>query len=377
MSAAQPLLVAHVIHHLVIGGMENGVVNLINHLPAERFRHAVVCIEDASDFAQRIQREDVEVHLLHRSKIGAWRLRWRLLNLFRRLRPDIVHSRGLSGLDALVPARLTGVKTVHSEHGFNVDDLHGLGRRQTLLRRVHAPLVRRYIAVSKDLQRLMVTRWGVREASVTQIYNGVDTERFVPAWPRRRDVLPAALWAQDMFVVGTVGRLQPVKDQETLLRAFARVLTRRPEWRSRLRLMLVGDGPNMASLRATADELGIASQAWLAGAQTDVPALLQAIDVFVLPSLMEGISNTLLEAMACGMPVLATAVGGNVELVEESVTGATFAPGDVERLAGLIEDYVRNPELCEGQGRAARQKAEQSFSLRTMVSRYQDFYEAL
>ena len=91
------MFVVHVIHHLVIGGMENGVVNLINRLPADRFKHAVVCIEDFSDFRDRIQLPDVEVFALHRSKIGAFRLRWELLRLFRNLRPDIVHSRNLSG----------------------------------------------------------------------------------------------------------------------------------------------------------------------------------------------------------------------------------------------------------------------------------------
>ena len=118
-----PIFIVHVIHHLHTGGLENGLVNLINHLPRDRFRHAVVCVEDFSDFKQRIERDDVEVYAMHRSRIGVWRLRWRLLKLLSELKPDIVHSRNMSGLDALLPARSLGIKTIHSEHGYDVDDV--------------------------------------------------------------------------------------------------------------------------------------------------------------------------------------------------------------------------------------------------------------
>lgn len=374
---AQPLLIVHVIHHLVIGGMENGVVNLINRLPRDRFRHAVICIEDYSDFRQRIERDDVEVHALHRSKIGAWRLRWRLFALLRRLRPDIVHTRNLSGLDALLPARLAGIKTLHSEHGFDVDNLDGRAARPVLLRRLHSPLVRHYVAVSRDLSRLMTDRWGVAASRVTQIYNGVDTERFCPISPRRHDLLPPTLRGTELFVIGAVGRVRPIKDQSTLLRAFAAVLSRRPEWRARLRLAIVGDGPLLALLKEEAQALGVASLVWFAGARHDVSDLLQAMNLFVLPSLMEGISNTLLEAMATGVPVLATAVGGNVELLDEGTVGETFAVGDASALAAMIENYAGNAELCARHGAAARQRAVQRFSLQAMVAKYQDIYETL
>ena len=377
MTTAQPLTIAHVIHHLVIGGMENGVVNLINCLPRERFRHVVICIEDYSDFRQRIERDDVEVHALHRSKSGTWGMRWKLFTLLRRLRPDIVHSRNMSGLDALLPARLSGIKTLHSEHGFDVDNLRGSATRPALLRRLHSPLVRRYVTVSDDLRRLLTEQWGVAANRVTQIYNGVDTERFCPSKPRRHELLPQALQGAGLFVVGAVGRVQAIKDQSTLLRAFATLLARRSEWRTRLRLVLVGDGPLLKTLMALAQELGIAPLVWFAGARHDVSALLQAMDLFVLPSLMEGISNTLLEAMATGMPVLATAVGGNVELLDEGVVGATFTVGDTRTLAAMIENYAGDAELCARHGAAARQRAVQHFSLQAMVANYQDVYETL
>lgn len=378
MPEERPLFIAHVIHHLQIGGLENGVVNLINRMPRERFRHAVICIEDFSpQFRQRIRTPGVEVYALQRSRIGVWRLRWRLWRLFRRLRPDIVHSRNLSGLDALLPARLAGCHTVHSEHGFDVDNLHGQAARPALLRRLHAPLVRGYVCVSQDLHRLMTTQWGMRPAKVRQIYNGVDTERFTPAVPHRLDLLPEAWRASDPFVVGTVGRVQAVKDQATLLRAVAALLQRRPALCERLRLVIVGDGPLLVELRAMAATLGLERNVWFTGARSDVAPLMQAFDLFVLTSLNEGISNTLLEAMATGLPLLATAVGGNVELLEEGVVGATFAPRDAARLSTMIEAYADNEALCVAHGAAARRRAVQSFSLQAMVAGYAEVYQGL
>jgi sugar transferase (PEP-CTERM/EpsH1 system associated) len=374
---AHRLSIVHVIHHLRIGGMENGVVNLVNRLPAERFRHTIVCVEESSDFARRIERPDVEVIALHRSRIGVWRLRWQLLALLRRLRPDIVHTRNLSGLDALVPARLCGIRTLHSEHGFDVDNLQGTSSKPTMLRRLHVPLVRQYVCVSKDLRRLMVEHWGVPAARVRQICNGVDTDRFRPPERRRRDLLPEALAGEDRFVVGTVGRVQPVKDQATLLQAIAGAIALSPGLAERLALVVVGDGPSLGALRELAATLGIAGQCWFAGAREEVAALMQSFDLFVLPSLNEGISNTILEALASGLPVLASAVGGNPELVEDGVVGQTFAAGDPAALSSLIVRYADDADLCRRHGAAARQRAESRFSLETMVAAYCDVYESL
>ena len=357
--------------------MENGVVNLINRLPAGQFRHAVVCIEDYSDFRKRIENPEVQVHAMHRSRIGIWRLRWRLWRLFRQLGPDIVHTRNLSGLDALLPARLAGCQTVHSEHGFDVDNLRGLAAKPALLRRLHAPLVRRYICVSQDLRELMVRQWGLAAQKVRQIYNGVDTDRFRPVQPRRHDLLPEALAGENLFVVGTVGRAQPVKDQATLVRATCTLLLRRPDLRARLRLVIVGDGPLLGQLQALAGEMGITQHVWFTGARHDVAALLQSFDVFVLPSLNEGISNTLLEAMASGIPLVATSVGGNRELLAEGEVGMSFTPGDHERLAAMIENYADDAALCVRHGNAARLRALQRFSLQAMLAGYADVYQGL
>jgi len=370
-------LVLHVIHQLAMGGMENNLVNLINRMPASGFRHAIACVEDFSDFRSRLVKPDVEVFALHRSRVGVQRLRLELFRLCRRLRPRIVHSRNRSGLDALLPARLAGVRyRVHGEHGWDVGDLHGESWKLMLLRRLHAPLVSRYITVSKDLERYLIRRVGVAARRVTQIYNGVDTERFAPAADKPTGLLPASLAGTDLVVIGTVGRIQAVKDQATLLRAFAALQSARPESRARLRLAVVGDGPLLGELRDLARSLGIAETTWMPGALGNVPDVLRLLDVFVLPSLSEGISNTILEAMASRLPVLATARGGNVELVEEGQNGRLFEPGDVPALTRLLAEYLDDSARRRAHADTARRRALERFSLDAMVASYQAVYEA-
>jgi sugar transferase (PEP-CTERM/EpsH1 system associated) len=371
-----PPLVLHVLHHLVIGGMENGLVNLVNHMPASQYRHAIACVDDFSDFRDRIVRADVEVFAMRRPQVGVWELRRRLYRLCRQLRPTIVHTRGQSGLDALLPAKLAGVPNcIHGEHGWDVDDLTGAQWKPTLLRRLHSPLVSRYVTVSKDIERFLVDRVGISARRITQIYNGVDTNRFEPAAEKPTDWLPPPLRGDGIVILGTVGRLQPVKDHATLLRAFAALITDQPALRKRLRLAIIGDGPLMGDLRALSSSLGIDPLTWFSGALQNVPDALRALDVFVLPSLNEGISNTILEAMASALPVIATGVGGNPELVEDGVCGRLFAPGDANTLASLLGQYVVDSTLRERHGQAARRIALKRFSLNAMTANYQAVYD--
>jgi sugar transferase (PEP-CTERM/EpsH1 system associated) len=371
-----PPLVLHVIHHLRMGGMENGLINLINRMPAEKFRHAIACVEGTSSFQQRIDKAGVEVFALHRSQIGVWGLRRALYRLCRELRPAIVHSRNMSGLDALLPARLAAVPhRIHGEHGRDVDDLNGENKKNILLRRLHRPLVNRYITVSKDLERYLIGRVGVPAQRIEQIYNGVDTVRFGPVAQKSVALLPPQFSGADKIVIGAVGRLQPVKDQATLLHAFAQLRERQPQLDCYLALF--GDGPLRESLQRLAAVLQIDERVHFAGAVDTVPEALRSLDLFVLPSLGEGISNTILEALASGLPVIATAVGGNVELIDAGETGALFEPRDVNALTGLLARYANDKALRRRQSVQARNTATSRFSLDAMVANYQRVYESL
>lgn len=371
--------IVHVIHHLFIGGMENGLVNLINRMPQDRFQHTVVCVEDFSDFRDRIAIDGVEVIPLYRSKIGVWAMRRALFSLFRALRPDIVHSRNMSGLDAVIPARLAGVKCcLHGEHGRDVDDLQGTRFKYKLLRWLHSPFIQHYITVSDELRRYLIDDIGIRPAKVTQIINGVDVDKFKVLPSKNTRIgdelnVPKALVAANKVVIGAVGRLQKVKNYGLLIRAFAQ-LKQQEHLRDNVSLLLVGDGPERENLTALAHELGVDNEVFFAGASSNVAAYLQLMDVFVLSSLVEGISNTILEAMAASLPVVATAVGGSVELVRDGQTGYLVQSDDVEAMTQALLSICSDTELRQTLARQSRQRVVSELSLKVMVKRYQDIY---
>lgn len=234
MSAARTApLIAHVIYGLKTGGVENGLVNLINHMPVERYRHAIVCITDYSDFRLRIRRPDVECYALHKppGKVPGFYVKVR--RLLRRLRPQIVRTRNLTTLVTQIPATLAGVPVrIHGEHGRDMLDLDRSNVKYQRVRRMIRPFVHEYIALSRDLETYLLGKIGVARPRVTQIYNGVDTDIFRPAPPRRADLLVEGFGAADRVVVGTVGRLQAVKDQVTLVRAFVCLLVAASQVRS-------------------------------------------------------------------------------------------------------------------------------------------------
>lgn len=368
-------LVAHLVHRLDVGGLENGLVNLINHMSAERYRHAIVCLTDFNpEFRRRIRRADVEVYALRKREGHDWGLYGRCWTVLRRLRPTIVHTRNLAALEMQGPALLAGVRArIHGEHGWDMQAASN--PRHCRLRRLCKPLVGHYIALSGELETYLRDAVGTPAASITRICNGVDSERFHPG--RDRSPLPSGFAPPDALVVGTVGRLEPVKDQSNLARAFIRLVESVPEARRRLRLVIVGDGSLRAEVENLLAEAGLRDLTWLPGARDDVSDLLRALDLFVLPSRAEGISNTILEAMACGLPVVATAVGGNAELVVDGLTGRLVPAGDPAALAAAIQTYLDDPGLLDAHGVAGRRRVEERFSLDAMVAAYLAVYDAV
>jgi sugar transferase (PEP-CTERM/EpsH1 system associated) len=366
-----PPLIAHIIYRLDVGGLENGVVNLINAMPAERFRHAIICLTDYSDFRKRIRRPDVQVYALHKRDGKDFGVYARLFRLLRALAPDIVHTRNLATLDCQFVAALAGVPgRVHGEHGWDVIDVDGTNRKYNLLRRFMRRFVQRYIPLSVELDDWLQRTVHVRPDRIARIYNGVDTERFSPA---RREILAA----DQPIVIGAVGRMQTVKDQPTLARAFVRLNGMFPALRGRLRLNMIGDGPLRSEVERVISEAGLSAQSSLAGARDDVPEQMRAMDIFVLPSIVEGISNTILEAMATGLPVVATRVGGNAELVVDGETGVLVPPSNSDALAQAIGAYVTDPVRARRHGAAGRQRVLRDFGMDRMLDRYMAVYDGL
>lgn len=373
-------MVAHILYSFHIGGLENGVVNLINHMPRERYRHVVIALADCdAEFCARIRRPDVDFISLHKMPGHGVKLFPRLYRLLRQLAPAIVHTRNLAALEMTVPAWAARVPVrIHGEHGWDTSDPGGVSRKYRLLRRLHSPFVTQYIALSSQLSSYLTQSVGIAPTRVTQICNGVDVGRFAARTTTAvlPDV-PDGFMDGASLVFGAVGRLQAVKDQLNLVRAFAHWRSTGSESAAQARLVLVGDGPLRAQVEAEIAAAGLAQHVCLAGARNDVPAWMAAMDGFVLPSQAEGISNTLLEAMACALPVVATDVGGNGELVVDGETGFLVPPNDPAALAAAMGRLAGDEQMRRRMALAGRERAVTQFSLETMVDRYLAVYDGM
>ena len=365
----RPALIAHVIPTLRVAGLENVVARLTDQLRAG-LRHVVVTPAGDGPMRARFPEDVPVIAMAEQHRPDRWNA-LRMARLFRSLRPDIVHSRNWSCVDAIIGARLAGVPIViHSEHGREASDPEGRNRTRRIGRRLLAPMVSQFVTVSRDLARWLIEDIGVPGRKVLSICNGVDTRRFVPG--ERRAARAALGLGSEHVVIGTVGRLDPVKDQAGLLKAFSQ-LAEDP----RALLLIVGDGPCRKDLEATVDALGLGRRVRLLGERNDVAAVLSAMDVFVLCSVGEGMSNTILEAMATGLPVVATRVGGNPELVTDGNTGFLVEARSPDALAASLRRYLEDPTLLAEHGRAARDHIEAEFSLERMVGGYERLYRRL
>jgi sugar transferase (PEP-CTERM/EpsH1 system associated) len=366
---ARPVI-AHVVQSLATGGLENGVVNLVN-ATRDSFEHVIVCLTTSGALESRL-RPGVRVVTLNKRAGREVVSLAKLARALRQLRPDIVHSRNWPTIDTVIAARLARVPiVVHGEHGREAADPDGRNARRNGVRRLLHPFLNRFVCVSHDLRRWLIEQVRIPASKVITIHNGVDVMRFTGAG---RDATRAELgFGPSDVVVGTVGRLDPVKGQAHLVHAFAGVARRHPE----SRLVITGDGPLRAELECLVDALGLRDRTRMLGERGDVPAILAALDVFVLPSVAEGISNTLLEAMATGLPVVATRVGGNPELIQTETTGLLVPARQPAPLAAAIARYVDDSHLRQLDGKNARQRAVERFSLVRMADNYTAFYAGL
>lgn len=375
-AADKRVLIVHTIYRLDVGGMENGLVNLINRMPAERWRHTIVCLTHSTEFANRIQPGDVEVIELHKKPgkdLSIYPRFWRLL---RTLKPQILHTRNLGTIDLAPIGALARVPIrVHGEHGWSADDPKGVNPRHRIIRRLCDWTISRYVAVSADIATWLGEVIGVRASKVRGICNGVDIDQFNAVGAKA--ALPFEGGGDEKFVIGSIGRMDPIKNFDLLLDAVARLVIERQELRDTIRVVLVGEGPELVGLRQRAKSLGLSDMVCFPGARGDVADIMRCMDLFVLPSRNEGISNTVLEAMATGLPVIATNVGGNPELVEDGVTGKLIRANDVPAISQAISTYLGDHGLLRDHGLASRKRVERNLSLPSMVASYQEMYDEM
>jgi glycosyltransferase involved in cell wall biosynthesis len=351
----RPLRVMHVVPQLDLGGMEQLVVELARHADRAHHRLHFVCLGPRGPLADDIESCGWPVTSLGQGTGLHLGSVLRLAGLFRRWRADVVHTHNNAPLLYATPAaRLAGVAgVVHTRHGRS----SRAGPRQTAAVRLVSYLADRVVCVSHDARELSA-RQGIARRKLATLWNGIDLTRFAYRGP------------EGGGPVVTVARQSPEKDTETLLRAAALVAR---EHRA-FRLEVAGDGPCLPGLRRLADQTGLAGCVRFLGQVRDVPAVLARASLFVLPSLTEGISLTLLEAMARGLPVVATRVGGNPEVVAEGQTGLLVPPRSADALADRMLFLLRRPEVGRQMGLAGRRRVEKHFEIQTMVRRYEGLY---
>jgi sugar transferase (PEP-CTERM/EpsH1 system associated) len=368
-------LVVHLTYRLDVGGLETLMIERINRMPTERYRHAVVCLTDFNpEFARRISKQDVSVHALHKQPGLSLPTHLALYRLLRRLRPTVLHTYNLSAVEYAPVALLAGVPVrINGAHGRDAADPHGRNRRHNLLRRLMLPFYDCCYANSTAMEIWNRQVIGVPPAKSRLLSNGIDTERYRP----RRDGDPASRYGVDDIVIVSVGRVQPDKDHATLLAAFALLRTRLPDLAPRLKLAIIGEGALLHSLRATAIAEGLDEAVWLPGARADVADILRMARVFALPSVVEGTPGAALEAMASGLPVVGSAVGGVPEVIEHGSTGRLVVPGQPSAWAEALAPYLTQPALAAEHGTAGRSRVLRHYAMSAMVEAYQAMYDSL
>jgi sugar transferase (PEP-CTERM/EpsH1 system associated) len=368
--------VAHLVYQFSTGGLENVVTQLINELPHDRFTHSLIAVGEIDPlYLPRITRKDVNVRALHKGPGQPFKLYPRMRALLRELQPDVLHSCNLAALDFVPAAAWAGVpRRVHAEHGWSADDAGGTNRKRQWLRRLHRPWVSEYVAVSQEISHYLHQQVGVPAERIHVIPNGIDLVRFRPATTDDRQQVPPGFPFDPSRhrIVGTVGRMEPVKNHRLLLDAMGLALKQTPAAVESLRLVMVGDGPLRTSVQQQVQALGLQDYVWLAGNRSDIPDLLRAMDMFVLCSLAEGTSCALQEAMACGLDVIATDVGGNRQLLADGAVGTLVPSGSVADLARELG--IRTMTSESKRGTQARGHAESNYALATTIEKYADLF---
>lgn len=363
------LRVLHVVDALRPHGMQIGVMELIHRTRGE-FDSIVLCLREPGECAEVLSRVGVPVHCLHRGDRHEWTLVWRIFRFLRGRGIDVVHTRNWGAIDALPAATAAGVPIrIHGEHGSGPNEAGAVARRRSQARRWLAPFVTSFVTVSGSLGRWLATEVGIRPDKIRVVPNGVDARHFRPA-PDRDAVRAQLGYGPGELLVGSVGRLDAVKQFDVLLQAFA--LLHQSERRARL--VIVGDGPERAALEAMVRRLRLSAVVRLPAHQADVRPWLQALDLFVLPSAREGTSRALLEAMATGVAVIATAVGGSVEILADAHMGTLIPSGDVTALTTAMQHGCADPLARRRLGEAARERVVDAYRIEAAVRVYAQLY---
>lgn len=368
--------VLYLIEHLRQGGSERYVAELVRSAREMDVEPHVGCFSPGGIFYEDVLKSGVPLEtfplksLYHPSVIGTVRS---IVRTIRKRKIRIVHAfQPNANVLGTIAGKMAGVKVVISRR--NLGDFGGLGssRLAWFQRNLTNRLCDRVLANSRAVREAAIAGEGFSREKVTLIYNGLDTRRFRPV--RDPGCFRSALGLPEKgFVFGIASGFRPVKGVDVVIRAFARALSNSTE----AVLAIAGDGPERKNLEELVRRLDIEGRVVFLGVRPDMESVYPAFDAFVLTSHSEGFSNAILEAMGTGLPVVASAVGGNVEMVEDGVRGYLVPPGNTEILSERMTRLVSDPGLSGAMGREARKWVEETNAWEVVVRRFRDFYREI
>jgi glycosyltransferase involved in cell wall biosynthesis len=351
-----------------VGGAQRQVVNLMRSLDPARFEQCLICLERKGTLGEELERSGFPVLALgkqgrvHPAMLGT------LVRELRRWKPDVVHTSVFTAnLWGRLCAMLAGVP-VRIAHEQSTVSLEKWYRR--VLDWMLSWGTYRILAVSEDLRTRIRAEERLQASRVEVLYNAVDCEAL--RLGSREEGKGPALPGRPGCRVGLVGRLEYRKDHVTLVRAAARVVEQMPE----AMFLLVGEGPDRGKIEDAIRTLGVERNVFLLGERQDVAWILSQLDLYVLCSITEGLSLSILEAMAVGAPVVATRVGGNAELLDEGRAGVLTPSGDVEALADAILGLLKDPDRARELARRAGERVTERFDVHAVARRLEGIYES-
>lgn len=366
-SNGRKITVMHVILTLDMAGMEHVVYNLTKNLNKAIFEAEIVVILRRGPLAAEAEKDGINVISAKRMlRFVPFIYPYELIRIIRKIKPDIIHSHSGCWHYTSLAARLCKVPVaIHTEHGRAFPD----PKSHIFCDRLYFGFTDKLVTVSEPLTTYMQEIVGLDYKRIIQIENGVDTKLFYNTSGNQRTLQTLGLSRND-HIIGIVARLEPVKDHLTLLNAFAEVIKIVPN----CKLLIIGNGSQKQNIEKQIQTLKLSEKVLLLGERKDIPELLSIIDIFVLSSLSEGTSLTLLEAMASGKPVVVTNVGGNGRVVIDNETGFLVPPEEPSIMAEKIITLLNNKNLINEMGMKSRNRVLEHFNLDKMVKEYEKLY---
>lgn len=364
--------IMYLVHSLERGGLEKCVALLVNKINPEIFIPSVCCLSGLGPSLILIEKDSVKIFNMEKGEAHEVFLFLRLAKLFKKEKIDILHTNGWATLfDGVLGAKVGGIPViVHSEHGKDPEDFVQIQQRRVWTRRLITPFLDKMITVSDDIKKQFVNITGLKTEQITCIHNGIEFQDMEINYKEKRREIGVK---DHEILIGSVGRLESVKNYDMFIRAAEIVLKEYPL----VKFIIIGDGSLRQKLHSLITEIGINKSVFLLGERNDVNELLKIMDIFVLPSISEGLSLALLEAMANKLPIVATNVGGNPEVVIDGKTGILVPSGDIFSLVMAITELIKDENKRKNMGEDGFVMVKKEFAVEKMIANHEELYLSL